>query len=233
MTKDSKDFKIILAVDSTYMNESFWSQLTSDYARFLARSFERMDCEVSKQFVCCSRHNRVEALTASPWFSRQYKELQEFADAVQGSPCDFDIPEIFRYALETAEQTPLHGLVIFAATQRQRGKAKAVENEIRPLAQRLKALGVTVFIFDNADEYNMVSSHISSQFDKAATWANGLHVSFHSENLRTLYEYMKLVGPVVAGDLAALKKQSGDLITVHGNNLFRKCIIRLDPGGKK
>jgi hypothetical protein len=233
MTKNTKQFNIIFAVDSTYMNESFWSQLTSDYAPFLARSFEAMDTEVSKQFVCCTRQNKEDRINASPWFTRQYKELQQFADSVKGSPCDFDIPEIFRYALQTAEQMPLHGLVIFAATQRQRSKAKAIESEIRPLAQRLKAMGVAVFIFDNADEYNMVSSHISSQFDKASMWANGLHVSFHSENLRTLYEYMKLIGPVVAGNLAALKKQAGDLITVHGNNLFRKCIIRLDPAGKK
>nr|AOO54686.1 hypothetical protein [uncultured bacterium] len=233
MTKNTKEFNIILAVDSTYMNESFWSSLTSDYVPFLAKSFEEMGTEVSKQFVCYTRQDREDGVHASPWLTAQHKELQKFADSVKGSPCDFDLPEIFRYALQEADRRPLHGLVIFAATQKQRSKGKSVESEIRPLAQRLKSLGVTVFIFDNADEYNLVSSHISSQFDKASMWANGLHVSFHSENLRTLYEYMKLIGPVVAGDLGALKKQSGDLITVHGNHLFRKCIIRLDPAGKK
>jgi hypothetical protein len=92
---------------------------------------------------------------------------------------------------------------------------------------------VTTFIFDNADEHNLVSSHISGMFGKTALWANGLHVSFLSGNLRIIYEYMKLIGPVVAGDLGALKRQSGDLITVHGKHLFRKCIMRLEPGAKK
>jgi hypothetical protein len=129
--------------------------------------------------------------------------------------------------VQEAEKRPLHGLVIFAATQRQRNKAKTFESEVKPLAVRLKAMGVTTFIFDNADEYNLVSSHISAQFAKASLWANGLHMSFHSDNLRILYEYMKLIGPVVAGNLEALKNQSGNLITVHGNQLFRKCIMRL------
>ena len=228
MTENIKDFNIIVAVDSAYINESFWSAITRDYLPFLAKSFAEGGVSVSKQLVCLSQNtpNQAAEINASPW-TRKHEDIQRFADGLKGRSCEFDITEIFRYAVQEAEKRPLHGLVIFAATQRQRSKAKTFENELKALAVRLKTMGVTTFIFDNADEYNLISSHISEQFGKASLWANGLHMSFHSDNLRILYEYMKLIGPVVAGNLAALKNQSGNLITVHGNQLFRKCIMRL------
>ncbi|MBB5348463.1 hypothetical protein JWG42_08570 [Desulfoprunum benzoelyticum] len=233
MTEYTKIFNVIVAVDSTYMNESFWTSVITDYMPFLAQSFQEMGADVSKRFVCITRQDDEARINASLRVIRKHSVLQQFAETVKGSPCPFDIPAILRFALEEAEQTPLQGLIIFAASQRQPAKAKALENEIRPLAQRLKALGVTTFIFDSADEHNLVSSHISGMFGKTALWANGMHVSFHSGNLRVMYEYMKLIGPVVAADLGALKRQSGDLITVHGKHLFRKCLMRLDPGAKK
>lgn len=229
MAENTNDFNIIVAVDSTYVNESFWSSITSDYLPFLAKSFEEMGARVSKQFVCMteSPKNHGQEINASPWLCQRHAEIQRFANSIRGNSCEFDLIEIFRYAFNEAEKTPLHGLVVFAATQVQRGKAKTVENEIKTLALRLKNMGVTLFIFDNADEYNLVSSHISEQFENASRWANGLHMSFHSDNLRILYEYMKLIGPVVTGNMEALKHQSGNLITVHGNQLFRKCILKL------
>jgi hypothetical protein len=233
MTENTKIYNVILAVDSTYMNESFWTSVITDYMPFLAQSFHEMGTDVSKRLICITRQDNEARLNASLRVIRKHSVLQQFAETVKGGPCDFDIPAILRYALDEAEHTSLHGLIIFAASQRQPAKSKALENDIRPLAQRLKALGVTTFIFDNADEHNLVSSHISGMFGKTALWANGLHVSFHSGNLRIIYEYMKLIGPVVAGDLGALKRQSGDLITVHGKHLFRKCIMRLEPGAKK
>lgn len=231
MTENKRDFNIIVAVDSAYINESFWSAITRDYLPFLARSFAEGGVTVSKQLVCLHQNtpNHSVEVNASPWTQR-HNEIQRFADSLKGRSCEFDITEIFRYAVQEAEKRPLHGLVIFAATQRQRSKAKTFDSEVKPLAVRLKTMGVTTFIFDNADEYNLVSSHISAQFGKASLWANGLHMSFHSDNLRILYEYMKLIGPVVAGNLEALKNQSGNLITVHGNQLFRKCIMRLSAG---
>lgn len=233
MTENTKIFNVIVAVDSTYMNESFWTAVITDYMPFLAQSFQAMGADVSKRFVCITRQDDEDRINASLRVIRKHNVLQQFAETVKGSPCDFDIPTILRYALDEAERTSLHGLIIFAASQRQSAKAKALESEIRPLAQRLKSLGVTTFIFDSADEHNLVSSHISGIFGKTALWANGMHVSFHSGNLRIMYEYMKLIGPVVAADLGALKRQSGDLITVHGKHLFRKCIMRLEPGAKK
>ncbi len=233
MTENIKDFNIIVAVDSTYINETFWSAITRDYLPFLARSFAEGGVTVCKQMVCLSQNtpNHTVEINASPWTSR-HEEIQLFADSLKGRSCEFDITEIFRYAAQEAEKKPVQGLVVFAATQRQRSKAKTFDTEVKPLAARLKTIGVTTFIFDNADEYNLVSSHISEQFGKASMWANGLHMSFHSDNLRILYEYMKLIGPVVAGNLEALKNQSGNLITVHGNQLFRKCILRLSAGLK-
>lgn len=235
MTENTNDFNLIVAVDSTYINESFWSSVTRDYLPFLAKSFEETGTKVSKQFVCMTQTQKTRAreINASPWLCQRHEEIQRFADSLQGHSCEFDITEIFRYAATEAEKRPLHGLVIFAATQVQRGKAKAFENETKALALRLKNIGVTTFIFDNADEYNLVSSRISEQFGNASLWANGLHMSFHSDNLRILYEYMKLVGPVVTGNMEALKNQSGNLITVHGNQLFRKCILRLSGATSK
>lgn len=233
MTKDTEDFNVIVAVDTTYKNESFWSSITSDYLPFLAKSFEEMGTKVSKQFVCLAQasHGDGQEIIASPWLTQKHEELRKFADSFRNRTCEFDITQILRYAAEEAEKRPIHGLVVFAATQRKRSKAKGFENDTRAVALRLKQLGITAFIFDNADEYNLVSSEISEQFGRAAMWMDGLHVSFNSENLRILYEYMKLIGPVVAGDMTALKKQAGDLITVHGNQLFRKCLVKLSPGG--
>lgn len=232
MTENTKDFNVIIAVDTTYQNESFWSSITSDYLPFLAKSFAEMGARVSLQVVCLgqSLQGHGQDINASP-FTQNHADIQQFVDALEIRPCAFNLTKIFRYAAQEAEKRPLHGLVVFAATQKQRSKAKSFENETKPLAVHLKQLGVTTFIFDNADEYNLISSNISEQFGKAAMWATGLHVSFHSESLRILYEYMKIIGPVVAGDLAALKRQSGDLITVHGNQLFRKCILKLSPDG--
>lgn len=234
MAEKIKDFNIIVAVDLTYINESFWSAITRDYLPFLARSFAENGVAVCKQMVCLSQNTADQSVEvkASPWTQR-HEEIQRFADSLKGRTCEFDIAEIFRYAAQEAEKRPVHGLVIFAATQRQRNKSKSFDTEVKPLAARLKTTGVTTFIFDNADEHNLVSSHISEQFGKASMWSNGLHMSFHSDNLRILYEYMKLIGPVVAGNLEALKNQSGNLITVHGNQLFRKCIMRLSAGLKE
>ncbi len=235
MTENTKDFNVIIAVDTTYKNESFWSSITRDYLPFLAKSFAEMGARVSLQFVCLGQSppGHAQVINASPWLTQNHDDIQQFADAVQIRPCAFNLTKIFRYAAQEAEKRTLHGLVVFAATQKQRSKAKSFENETKPFAVHLKQLGVTTFIFDNADEYNLISSDISEQFGKAAMWATGLHVSFHSESLRILYEYMKIIGPVVAGDMAALKRQSGDLITVHGNQLFRKCILKLSPDGAR
>ncbi len=233
MTEKTKEFNLIIAVDTTYMNESFWSSITRDYLPFLARSFAEMGAAVNEQFVCLAQspQGHGQQIKASPWLSQDHEAIQRFADSLQSRSCLFDITDIFRYAVQQAEMRTLHGLVIFAATQKKRSKAKTFENETKAIAAQLKELGVTTFIFDNADEYNLISSDISEQFAKAAMWTNGLHVSFHSESLRILYEYMKIIGPVVAGDMAALKRQSGDLITVHGNQLFRKCIMKVSSGG--
>lgn len=233
MTKNTKDFNVIVAVDTTYKNESFWSSITSDYLPFLARSFEEMGARVNEQFVCLAQasHGDGQEIVASPWLTQKHEDIRKFADSFKNRTCEFDMTEILRYAAEEAEKRPIHGLVVFAATQMKRSMAKGFENETRAVALHLKQLGIAAFIFDNADEYNLVSSEISEQFSQTAMWMNGLHVSFNSENLRILYEYMKLIGPVVAGDMTALKKQAGDLITVHGNQLFRKCIVKLSPNG--
>ena len=229
MTENIHEYNVVVAVDTTYMNESFWASITRDYLPFLAKSFTEMGTRLCLQFVCLgkSSEGNVPVVKASSWASENIDDIRRFAVALPEISGEFDIAEIFRHCLLEAEKKPVHGLVVFAATQRQRSKARMVEHETKTLGQRLRKLGVTVFILDNADEYNMVSSHISEKFGRAAMWANGLHVSFHSDNLRILYEYMKIVGPVVAGDLSALKKQSGDLITVHGNHLFRKCILKI------
>ncbi len=233
MAENIKKFNVIIAVDTTFRHESFWSSITRDYLPFLAKSFAEMGAGCSEQFVSLttqSAHGHAQQISASPWLSQNHEAIQRFADSLPGQSCEFDIAEIFRYAVQEADKGPLHGLVVFAASQRKRSKAKTFEHETRPIASQLKQLGVTTFIFDNADEYNLISSDISEQFAKAAMWANGLHVSFHSESLRILYEYMKIIGPVVAGNMAALKGQSGNLITVHGNQLFRKCILKLSAG---
>lgn len=235
MTENTKEFNVIIAVDTTYINESFWSSITSDYLPFLAKSFAEMGARVSMQFVCLTQspQRHTPEINASPWLTQKHDDIRHFADSIQGRSCKCDIAEIFRYVAQEGEKKTIHGLVVFAATQKQRSKAKSFENETKAIALRLKQLGLTLFIFDNADEYNLISSNISEQFGKAAMWANGLHVSFHSESLRILYEYMKIIGPVVAGDLVALKGQSGDLITVHGNQLFRKCILKVSSGATR
>ena len=230
MTENTQEYNVVVAVDTTYMNESFWSSITRDYLPFLAKSFNEMGSRLGLQFACLAKSSEghMPIIKASPWVSENVDDIRRFAEALPEISGEFDIAEIFRHCLQEAEKVkPVHGLVVFAATQRQRTKARGFEHETKTQGQRLRKLGVTTFILDNADEYNLVSSHISEKFSRAAMWAHGLHVSFHSDNLRILYEYMKIVGPVVAGDLSALKKQSGDLITVHGNHLFRKCILKI------
>lgn len=235
MTEKNQDFNVVIAVDTTYMNESFWSSITRDYLPFLAKSFAEMGAQVNFQFICLcqSPAGPAPVVHASPWLLQKIDDIRRFADALPGRSCEFDITEIYRYVVQETDKTPVHGLVVFAATQNQKNKVRMFEHETKALAIRLKKLGVVTFIFDSADEYNLVSSHISEKFGKAALWVNGLHVSFHSESLRILYEYMKIAGPVIAGDLTALKKQSGDLITVHGNQLFRKCILKISSDAPK
>ena len=226
------EFRVVVAVDTTYLHESFWSSITRDYLPFLEKSFAEMDADVSLQFVCLTqaRQGTVKEINASPWFAGKNEDLRRFADSLQGRSREFDITEIFRHVGNEVEVQPVHGLVVFAATQNQHSKARAFEHDTKSLALHLKKQRIPAFIFDNADEYNLVSSPISDRFAKASMWAVGFHVSFHSDNLRTLYEYMKIIGPVVADDMVALKKQSGDLITVHGNQLFRKCMLKLSAG---
>jgi hypothetical protein len=229
MTANMQEYNVVVAVDTTYMNESFWSSITRDYLPFLVKSFTEMGVRVCLQFICLAQpsEGNEPIVKASPWISENTDDIRRFAESLPDRPCEFDIAEIFRYGVREADQRAIHGLVVFAATQTQRHKVRMFEHETKALAVRLKKLRVATFIFDNADEYNLVSSQISEKFGKAAMWADGLHVSFNSQNLRILYEYMKIVGPVVADDLAALKKQSGDLITIHGKHLFRKCILKI------
>jgi len=188
MTENMQEYNVIVAVDTTYMNESFWSSITRDYLPFLAKSFTEMGTRLGLQFVCLgkSSEGHVPVVKASPWVSENIEDIRKFAEALPEISGEFDIAEIFRHCLQEAEKKPVRGLVVFAATQRPRNKARMFEHETKTLGQRLKKLGITAFILDNADEYNLVSSHISEKFGKAAMLANGLHVSFHSDNLRIL-----------------------------------------------
>ncbi|HSO10577.1 MAG TPA: hypothetical protein VLR45_11350, partial [Desulfoprunum sp.] len=65
MTENTKIFNVIVAVDSTYMNESFWTSVITDYMPFLAQSFQEMGADVSKRFVCITQQDDETRINAS------------------------------------------------------------------------------------------------------------------------------------------------------------------------